>query len=264
MKKQKLQITPIISAAFNLLIGAVIIWALTMIVILILRFYNEAKGLLYAKDFKEYLDDISNNIQKHKWTNPELQKFADLFNQSFGENRIILKSNGTSIENTIILKNQLQMLLNDKTTNAQTIKAILFVAGQGELKFFDISVTPHVKEFIISAAKFAQHIDIDGIINDIQSGSNIKPEILMYMIKSAGAWFTDISGDSAIWLLVFIIAWGVAIIFSIANKLIRFAADLKAGMWLVFWAIMMPIFGFIFYPLISLKYLFKNKVKNSL
>ncbi|TCG11592.1 hypothetical protein [Mycoplasma todarodis] len=253
-----------VTAIINIFISIFILAGIFLMAWNLYHFLTKILGLAYAKEISEYVNGFTHYFKNKKSVGPQdienLQKLVNALNANLGDHKITLSHSLSPQENFQHVNDAIQDLIKNEETQHTFFKAIIqLVKDKNEVLNGIQPINDKHVEFAKSLFEFSDYVSFKKIAALALKDTVDKKGIVNLLVEGMFKWFTQTSGWFFIGLLMFAVGWLSATVASITTKIVRKKRDLKGGGWLIFWAWFMPLFGFIFYPIISFSYILRKK-----
>ncbi len=246
----------------NILISLFLIAGVVIMMWNLYHFINKMIGFTHVNEVSKYVKGFSNDIKEGKVdpTKVDLNGLIKALNVNLGDHKIVISPNATPKEVLDQFNNALQKFMHDDAAQHTFFKAFAqLIKDKNETLNSIREINDNHVAFATSLIEFSDYVSIKRISVLVFKGGDHKEEIIKLILKGIWKWFKKTSDWFFIGLVIFVFTWFVALISSIVTKVMRRKRNLNGGGGLIFWAILMPLFGYIFYPLISFSYLLRKK-----
>ncbi len=267
MENQNKSLTGVwITTIINILISLIVVISLTLFVFYIIHFWNKISGILYYNDAIKYVNDFPSQVSSKLRNGMISVDDLNILIKDINDNTDIVDI--PTLQQAVTPQEAAQIFqdnLFNRTGSDQIVVSLLKLIENKETTINLINpISYNVSEFARSSGNIATHIEINNVVLDLIQGNLNKQRVIEHILKVIKGLIDEDANSLKVILILFASSWGAAIIHSIITKFVRIHANVSGGGMLVFWAIIIPFLGFVFYPLISISHLFRNRPKKVL
>ncbi len=254
---------------FNIVLSFVAISALVIMGVSLYKYINRISGLMYAKDMGDYTKHLIDKVKKSKDTmdKVELLKLSHQLQDVVKALNDHMTASGAKVtlptidpsKDLVNFVHELSSNLIEFSKNENTQHAF-FEGLVGLIKDKNASLNELLPlgnkqvSFAKSLIEFSHYIDFNELTTPIMNRTATLRTIITVLLKGMKKWFIQTNGLFFIGAIMFGVTWLLSIIASICLKKARKKRYLNGGTGLIIGSIFLPVFGFLFYPIISISY----------